>query len=231
MDMSAKDELEKRGFLLLKKWHSGASTKDVASMAGSILDVEKVAIHHKISTVQTLKPREVTHANSKQSFRPSTYSDTFGMGQFPLHTDYAHWGTPPRYLILRCLEGASSVSTYLLPASLLFDAAGECITRAVLAPRRKHPEQQICTMPVVFSRSNVMGLRWDFLFLKPVNLAATKVWDLVESLFEESVEMVNLSEPYDTLIIDNWRVLHGRSSVPLQAKNRSIERIYLSELW
>ncbi|NAN55682.1 hypothetical protein EX349_31325 [Pseudomonas protegens] len=225
MEMSTKEELEKRGYLLLKNWHSGASTKEAASIAGSILDVEKVASNHKISTVQTLRPSEINHAKS------NTYSGTFGMGEFPLHTDYAHWGTPPRYLMLRCLKGTSSVNTYLFPAALLLDEAEKYITRAVLAPRRKHPKQSISTMPVVFSRNNVMGLRWDFLFLKPVNLAAVKVRELIESLFKESVESINLSAPHDTLIIDNWRMLHGRSSVPPQAKSRSIERIYISDLW
>ena len=225
MEMSAKAELEKRGYLLLKQWYSGTSTEEVARIAGSVLDVEKVAATHKIQTVQTLRPRETTDAKS------NTYSGTFGLGEFPLHTDYAHWETPPRYLMLRCLEGTASVSTYLLPTSLLLIEAEEYIARAVLAPRRKHPEQPICTMPVVFSRSRVMGLRWDFLFLKPVNVAAVKTGELVKSLFERSVETIHLSEPHDTLIIDNWRILHGRSSVPPQAKNRRIERVYLSDLW
>lgn len=225
MNMSAKEELEKRGYLLLKQWYSGVATKEVARMTGSILDVEKVAVNHKILTVQTLRPREVTHAKS------NTYSGTFGLGEFPLHTDYAHWKTPPRYLILRCLEGTSSVSTYILPSSLLLNEADEYITRAVVAPRRKHPDHRVCTMPIVFSRNMMRGLRWDFLFLKPVNVAAEKAGELVKSLFERSAETICLSEPYDTLIIDNWRILHGRSSVPPHAKNRSIERIYLSDLW
>ncbi|MNE88182.1 hypothetical protein D3C80_1854600 [compost metagenome] len=86
-------------------------------------------------------------------------------------------------------------------------------------------------MPIVFSRGNVMGLRWDSLFLNPVNSAAVKTGELVKSLFERSVEAIHLSEPHDTLLIDNWRMLHGRSSVPPQAKIRRVERVYLSELW
>jgi L-asparagine oxygenase len=34
----------------------------------------------------------------------------------------------------------------------------------------------------------------------------------------------------DTLILDNWRVLHGRAPVPDTAAQRHIERVYLSSL-
>ncbi|MBX8609505.1 TauD/TfdA family dioxygenase [Pseudomonas cichorii] len=225
MKTSEKLELETRGYLLLQQWHDGDSTEEIARMVGSVLDVEKIAVNHKISTVQTLKPRETMNAKS------NTYSGTFGLGEFPLHTDYAHWDTPPRYLILRCLEGASSVSTLLLPSSVLFNKAEDYIVRAVLAPRRKHPNQSICTMPAVFFRSGIMGLRWDSLFLKTVNEAAVKIGELVKTVSYHSVEPIFLSEPCDTLIIDNWRTLHGRSSVPPQGQSRNIERVYLSDLW
>jgi L-asparagine oxygenase len=225
MEADEQLELETRGYLLLKQWYNGVSTEEIARMVGSVLDVEKVAVNHKISTVQTLRPREASDAKS------NTYSGIFGLEEFPLHTDYAHWETPPRYLILRCLEGTSSVGTYIFHSSLLFNEAEDYIVRAVLAPRRKHPEQTICTMPAVFFRHGIMGLRWDFIFLKPVNVAAVKVGELVKSLVRRSVESLYLTEPYDTLIIDNWRILHGRSSVPPHGKNRNIERVYLSDLW
>lgn len=225
MKPSEKLELETRGYLLLQQWRDGDSTEEIARMVGSVLDVEKVAVNHKISTVQTLKPREIMNAKS------NTYSGTFGLGEFPLHTDYAHWDTPPRYLILRCLKGTSSVSTLLLPSSILFNEADDYIVRAVLAPRRKHPKQSICTMPAVFFRSGIMGLRWDSLFLKAVNESAVKIGELVQSFSYRPVETISLSEPCDTLIIDNWRTLHGRSSVPPLGMNRIIERVYLSDLW
>ncbi|WP_189666890.1 TauD/TfdA family dioxygenase [Pseudomonas amygdali] len=42
---------------------------------------------------------------------------------------------------------------------------------------------------------------------------------------------VCLCNPGDTLIVDNWRMLHGRSAVPTSAMRRQLERIYISELW
>lgn len=34
---------------------------------------------------------------------PNTYSGLFGLEEFPLHTDLAHWHSPPRYILLRVL--------------------------------------------------------------------------------------------------------------------------------
>lgn len=191
-------------------------------MIGTIIDVEKVATGHKISTVQALTPREARPGKS------NTYSDVFGLSEFPLHSDYAHWETPPRYLMLRCIEGDSTVDTYLLPSSRLFDGTDDFISRAVVVPRRKHSSHSICTLPVVFSRQGVTGTRWDFLFLKPVNSAAVRTSELVTSQLNKSVDRINLLDPFDTLIIDNWRILHGRTFVPTQAMGRKVERIYLS---
>lgn len=225
MDMSAKAELIKQGYLLLKQWNVGRSTREVAQQIGLILDTEKVAINHKVSTVQTLRPLDANILSS------NTYSGTFGRDEFPLHTDYAHWNTPPRYLILRCVKGSSAVSTHVLPFAILLNEAEQYINRAVIAPRRKYPSQSVCTMPVIFYRSNVKGFRWDSLFLKTLNAAAKKTGDLIRSFEEASIAMFYLVDPFDTLIIDNWRVLHGRSSVPANAEDRNIERIYLSSLW
>lgn len=105
MKTSEKLELETRGYLLLKQWYNGVSTEEIACMVGSVLDIDKVTGNHKISTVQTLRPREASDA------KPNTYSGLLRVGEFPLHTDCAHWDTPPHYLILRCLEGISSVVT------------------------------------------------------------------------------------------------------------------------
>lgn len=90
-------KLESEGYVLIKRWKCGVSTEKLAGMIGTIIDVEKVATGHKISTVQALTPREARPGKS------NTYSDVFGLSEFPLHSDYAHWETPPRYLMLRCI--------------------------------------------------------------------------------------------------------------------------------
>jgi len=70
-------------------------------------------------------------------------------------------------------------------------------------------------------------LRWDSLFLMPQNAAAASVVKAMSSLESCSLKSVVLSMPGSTLLLDNWQVLHGRSSVQASEADRTIERIYL----
>ena len=54
---------------------------------------------------------------------------------------------------------------------------------------------------------------------------STGAWDPAQLI------AFTLTNPGDTLIVDNWRFLHGRSCVPAVDVNRRIERVYLSELY
>jgi len=47
---------------------------------------------------------------------------------------------------------------------------------------------------------------------------------------EALVIRVTLTSPGDTLVIDNWRMLHGRSAVPRDGLQRHVERAYLGKL-
>jgi hypothetical protein len=75
-------------------------------------------------------------------------------------------------------------------------------------------------------------LRWDPIFLAPLNHHARTLATVVDSLtWDAKVTKVLLHEPGDTVLIDNWRVLHGRSHVLPQSAARHIERVYLSEVF
>ena len=66
----------------------------------------------------------------------------------------------------------------------------------------------------------------------PMNGTARKVAAVMRSepWDHGKLVLITLANPGDTLIIDNWRVLHGRSSVGEGDTDRMIERVYLSEL-
>jgi Taurine catabolism dioxygenase TauD, TfdA family. len=56
---------------------------------------------------------KVVSPSSKPWFRAKTnevrlnqYSGNYGLAEFPLHSDLAHWAVPPRYFMLRCVAGA-----------------------------------------------------------------------------------------------------------------------------
>jgi len=216
--------LSQHGYFFLKKWQPEASTLELACRIGAVVDLENIADAYKLGNLQALKPRERAESN------PHSYSAVYGLDEFPLHTDYAHWGTPPRFLMLRCRAGHPSVTTYLLPWSCIADHASHLIARAIVAPRRKHPAQVICPLAVRYSKGGQIGFRWDSLFLKPLNHAAEALAEVVQTRCKVDSIEIALSDPGDSLIIDNWHMLHGRSKVPEEALNRHIERIYLSSL-
>ncbi|MEX5571532.1 TauD/TfdA family dioxygenase [Pseudomonas lijiangensis] len=213
------------GYLLLRQWQPEVPTLELANRIGTVIDIERIAAAYRISNVQTLVPR-----GSEES-SPHSYSGVYGLGEFPPHTDYAHWSIPPRFLMLRCLAGDPSVSTYLLSAACIADRTSRIIDRAIVAPRRKHPTQVLCPLAVRYRHGAQIGFRWDALFLRPFNQPAEALANVVSTLAEDKRIAITLSNPGDTLIIDNWRMLHGRSSVPPRARGRRIERIYMSTLW
>lgn len=72
------------------------------------------------------------------------------------------------------------------------------------------------------------ALRWDSLFLTPKNAPAREVANLMSVLATRPpVQDLFLSEPGRTVLLDNWRVMHGRSAVPASGIGRSLDRAYL----
>jgi hypothetical protein len=135
--------------------------------------------------------------------------------------------------MLRCKFGVKDVETTLVPYSVISSAVSErTLKQALVVPRRKSKTQTICPLSTFFEHAGDWGFRWDFLFLSPLNEAARLTSEAIASLkwsCDDTISL-NLLEPGDTLVIDNWRMLHGRSAVPDGSMNRVIERIYLSEL-
>lgn len=156
----------------------------------------------------------------------NTYGGNYGYGPLPLHTDLAHWYRPPRYVILSCIVPAESVRTYVLHRRAFKEWIPEsALDDALFSPRRRLDGKlfllRMCDENLV---------RWDQLFLKPQNRAARDVVSRMREIsFDSHASDVIFDRHGKTLIVDNWNVLHGRSSVPSHAIAREIERIYLEE--
>ena len=221
-------QLHKEGYVLLHKWRRDEATIAIGRSLGSVVDISALYSLGYIPNVQTLRP------NRKNDHSKNHYSGTYGLDEFPLHTDLAHWARPPRYLILRCQEGSRVVTTSLLSNSTLVSVLGAAILRRALArPRRITPEGIFCALPLLFYVKGIPGFRWDPLFLVPMNEATERVAELMKdhAWSESEILSLQLAEPGDTLILDNWRFLHGRSKVPHKDVSRKLERLYLSEFY
>lgn len=107
----------------------------------------------------------------------------------------------------------------------------ETINRALARPRHTYALSTLSLLPLVFRVDDISGIRWDPVFLIPVNQAAKTVAEFMAAEAWCRSESVSLAERGDTLIVDNWRVLHGRESIIESAVDRELERIYLSEIY
>jgi alpha-ketoglutarate-dependent taurine dioxygenase len=214
------DSLRQRGFALLPGLRPADPTEIVAASLGSIASVEGTGV------VQTLRPRD------RELSPPNIYSGAYGTDAFPLHTDLAHWSQPPRYLLLRCIVGSRDVPTRMADGTLLTEALGSSIlARTLVQPRRPIAGKKPLLRILENARSTVQFLRWDRLFTTPATKSSAEVFSRVCAFLDDVSETrIYLVDRGDTLILDNWRMLHGRAPVPSQSRNRHIERVYLNSI-
>ena len=217
--LSVKEQIVANGFAFLPSLHSAASSIDVAATIG-----RSIALNG-INPLYRLTPKTACEST------PNSYSGIYGLGMFPLHTDLAQHPLPPRYFILRCITGHHSVRTSLVDGYEIATVVGlSLLARSLVQPRR--PTSRKLPLMTLYSVKNDVGLlRWDEQFIKP----ASRAGEQGSSAFVEALKKVSPTEFClegcgDTLVIDNWRMLHGRSAVPFDSRTRVIERIYLEEM-
>jgi len=213
--------LEGHGFALLPGFMKGASTEDVARLLG-----RPEAVGHR-DLVQVLRVRASADAPI------NTYSGAYGIARFPLHTDLAHWHSPPRYFLLRAIVGSQNVATPLLNAkSILSLVRTSVLARGLMRPRRPNAGQLPLLPLYQPTADGGWMVRWDERYILPASAAGTAAQEaMAEAICALTPHQVFLQSDGDTLIIDNWRVLHGRGDVPESARDRVVERCYLEELF
>jgi L-asparagine oxygenase len=217
MTVEVKDGIRRHGYIFFSNYRSNEGIVEIAEHFGRPL------VPWENGLVQILMPR--TDAE------PNSYSGIFGLGHFPYHSDLAHWRTPPRYLLLRCITGYADVPTLLIDGHDLIDAVThDILSRAIFKPRRPR-NGSISLLRLCERVEDVVRIRWDEVFLIP----ASKVGEVAnlrirEWLSTHTPTALSLAEPHDMLLIDNWRMLHARSPILPGRESRVIERIYLEEL-
>lgn len=209
------------GYALIPGHRPDLATLEAVSLLGTPLTLAG------FSTVQELRPHEASDA------APNTYSGNFGVGEFPMHTDLAHWAVPPRYLVLRCIQGAAEVATGVIDGNVLIEKVGTTLLRRTLVqPRRPIGNgKQLLRLMDRFDHCDAPVLRWDSIYLRPATAESETAFMLVSKHIASMVrDDAVLLAPGDTLVVDNWRMIHRRSPVPETAANRHIDRVYVGAL-
>ncbi len=171
--------------------------------------------------IESLQPR------SEMDARANTTSSIYGLNQFPLHTDMAHWPLPPRYLVMRASVVATSVPTLLVDSRDL-ELDGNKLNewrRALWRVSRVH-RPYLCSL--FFQHDGIVGVRWDVCTMSPYGRVAMQiVSDVVAEMNDLLVKRpirIDWSSSDELLVLDNWRMLHARPPVAASASNRTIQR-------
>lgn len=217
MPESVRASISKYGFAFLPSYHVQSGVGEVALSLGDPIARSDGGIS------ENLIPRAFAS--------PNTYSGIYGLAEFPFHTDLAHWLQPPRFILLRCSKGYQSVFTLLHDGAAIADAVTrDLMMRALFKPRR--PQRGASFLLRLCERfENADRFRWDQVFLRPAcKLGQVAHHEVGAYLRRENPTKLSLIAAGDTLLIDNWRMLHARSLVPRGCEDRRIERVYLRGL-
>ena len=211
--------VERDGFAFLAEWRRDLSSGQLLS---ELTDAVRFA---EAPTSHCVIPRN--------DAPPNTYSGIYGLDDFPAHSDMAHWPEPPHYILLRCIRGYDAIATHLFDGNALIERAGSnLLARSLVRPRRPLAGR-LPLMPIYrpSRKERPSLLRWDETFIVAASEAALEGMNaLRRSITQQKSVAIRLTECGDTLIVDNWRTLHGRSTIPEICKDRVVERTYLRSL-
>lgn len=219
--MTPKQLVEQQGYAFLPSFLPDLDAATAASVLGVPEQLEGLEL------VQELSPKQ-TYLST-----PNTYSGNFGFGTFPFHTDLAHWAIPPRYILLWCSRGDETTKTQFIDSNSVIQKLGvSTLTRCLAQPRRPM-KGSLQLLPILQASTEQLNrlIRWDSIYLKPSNVYAQTVFEEIHQHLAKVKPIIkSLTNRGDTLIMDNWRLLHGRSQVKEMTSARLIHRVYLSSL-
>ena len=135
-------------------------------------------------------------------------------------------------MALRCVVGTQKVATRLVDSTDLVKSIGvNNLERALVRPRRPYKRNRSLLRLLKCPEGTPTLFRWDTLFIEPQDKASESTYACVlDYLATTQPAEVVLGQSGDTLILDNWRMIHGRSPVLEEDEQRRIERTYFGAL-
>lgn len=168
--------------------------------------------------------QEMVQPHATEDAHPRSLSARYGLGALPFHTELSHRAKPCRYLLLGCIDpGSTAAATMLLDWQTLGFSPKEVEllegTPVLVRNGRRSFYSTILAPGAAF-------LRYDPGCLEAVDERSRKALAIVEDRIADAPSEAHHWRQGDILIIDNWRVLHGRSSSD-RASGRRLARILI----
>lgn len=154
--------------------------------------------------------------------RESSLSAQFGSGEFPFHTDTAHWVVPSRYIVLACVNpGTESRPTRLLDWRDVSLSQQDSELLKTAAFRVVNGRRSFFSS--VLSSKRIF-VRYDPGCMVPVDSMSKRVKNFMSGLKNERATKEVEWTTGKVVVIDNWRVLHGRAAADTTSSDRSLIR-------
>jgi hypothetical protein len=167
---------------------------------------------------------EVVRPKTSGEAHPRSLSAQYGLNSLPLHVELSHRPLPCRYLLLGCIDpGSPSAVTRLLEWRTLGFSREELhlLESAPVLVRTGRRSFYSTVLP-----SDRTFLRYDPGCLEGVDERGRSALKLVERRLALGSPDTHEWRRGDILIIDNWRVLHGRGPSE-SGSGRSLARILI----
>jgi hypothetical protein len=169
--------------------------------------------------IEGLSPRRSKNARS------ASLSRKFGCGPLPLHCDTAHWLVPCRYIVLGCAAtGRVEAPTVLLDTVAVRLSDEERLLSRSASFVVRNGRRSFYASLIDNQRSFV---RLDPGCMEPVTDASIEAMTLYRYESQHSKTVAFHWKAGDVLVIDNWRVLHGRGNRSTADPSRRILRAYV----
>jgi hypothetical protein len=167
---------------------------------------------------EVIQPQRQSEAHSR------SLSARFGLNALPFHAELSHRPRPCRYLLLGCVDtGSPSAVTVLLDWRTLGFSPEEfeLLEGAPILVRSGRSSFYTTMLP-----SDRAFFRYDPGCLEAVDTRGRAALRLVEDRLASGAPHSHEWRPGDILIIDNWRVLHGRGPSD-HGSGRRLARIFI----
>lgn len=152
------------------------------------------------SLIDHLRPATVKNA------RPRSMSALHGKGQFPWHSDGAHWPVPPQYILLVCVSGLPGCASTDVSPIEDFLAFGSGATDELFAVR--NGRRSFYSPILSGSRPYI---RHDPCCMTPLTEEGGRLQTAVAECAEQQFSRIQWT-PGTVAIINNWRCLHRRGA-------------------
>ncbi|MEE4634126.1 TauD/TfdA family dioxygenase [Pseudomonas sp. SDO528_S397] len=160
---------------------------------------------------------------NRYAANPRSLSTRYGLCQFPWHTDGAHWSTPPRYLIMGCLEADQQTAETLICEGRYFAPLNSTVARSSVFRVTSGGNSFYAAARGTDDRY----YRYDPGCMTPMDVGAREIMRAIEHKEPEGEHTIEWCAG-TFLLLDNWRFLHRRAAT-IESAERKLLRVTVME--